>query len=141
MSHSHNHPPAAGSEPFEYTLPDGQTLRIAVHQLPALEAAIRAWRHHKPRARDLVAEIRDYLAHHPGTSALEIARGIKARDRDVRETLHSNNTFLRLTPPSGRSRHLHAWALASQSQRSRPTTRDEYHHGPQASGQSRGHRS
>ena len=65
------------------------TAELATH----LEAALREHRRRRPGSRDLAQEATGFLRRHPLASTIEIARGIGARDHDVRTILHSEPRF------------------------------------------------
>jgi len=98
--------------PLELRMPDGVAWPLSADLVADLEAAVRAWNRQNTRPRGIEDEIETYLSDHPAASALEIARGIRARDHDVRAILINNPRFTRVTPPAGCSRRVKTWILA-----------------------------
>lgn len=96
----------------ELKLVTGQTIPLTNEVVTQLEAELRSLRRSNTKRRNLVSEIRAYLTDHPGSSALEIARAIRARDHDIRSILRAGAPFQSVSPPAGRSGRLKAWKLA-----------------------------
>jgi hypothetical protein len=97
---------------IELRLPAGVTLLIPAELAAELEATLHALHRRASEQRNLAAEIEGFLTQHAGASAIEIARGISARDHDVRATLRANSRFQNVPPPPGRSKRLRAWMIA-----------------------------
>jgi|SRR5579862_2379353 len=106
-------------------LSNGETLTLELTDdiVAQLKAAIRAWGRSTCVARDLANEIHAFLADHPASSAIEIARELHIRDRDVRRVLDADPRFIRVSPPPGRSTKLRAWAAAQEEKRPVPAAR------------------
>jgi hypothetical protein len=104
--------PGAASPP-KLTLASGETVTLTPEVVAQLDSALRALRRHVRPRRDLAAEIEALLTERPESSTIEIARAIRARDRDVRLALNGDSRFQLACPPAGRSRKVKAWGLAS----------------------------
>ncbi len=100
------------SPPFELRLPGGVTMPLSAKLVADLEAAVRAWHRHNGPHRDLLAEIEAHLGAHRGASTIEIARGIGARDYDVRQALKSDFRFLPDCEPASGPGRARRWMLA-----------------------------
>jgi hypothetical protein len=98
------------------TLPSGETITLTPEVVARLDSALRALRRPAASHRDLGAEIEALLSERPASSTIEIARTIRARDHDVRLTLNGDSRFEVACPPTGRSRKVKAWMLASRPQ-------------------------
>jgi hypothetical protein len=67
------------------------------------------------RKRDLVRQIRAYLAAHPYSTTNEIATGIRKRKSDVYAVLLSSEEFGTIPPPPGRSPKAKPWIVVSEA--------------------------
>jgi hypothetical protein len=86
---------------------------LAAELASHLEVALRQHRRRGSLSRDLFREIEAFLRRHPGASTVEIARGIRARDTDVRAVLNDNPNFQHphsARPDEGRGTR---WALTT----------------------------
>lgn len=104
-------------------LASGETVTLTPEVVAQLDSALRALRRHGRPHRDLGAEIEALLTERPGSSTIEIARAIRARDHDVRLALNRDSRFQLACPPAGRSRKVKAWILASTRRRVVPCDR------------------
>src|SRR2546425_815894 len=63
--------------------------------------------------RDLLGEVAAWLAEHPESVAEEIAAGIRARPKAVRQILTSDPRFVLVSPSlAGRKHNARVWVLA-----------------------------
>lgn len=109
------------SAPFELRLAGGTTVPLSTELVAELEAALRAWRRMNTPRRDLTAEIKSYLAVHASASTTEIARGIRARDCDVRDALNDNPGFVAGSNPGRGRGRARRWELAERAQEPVPS--------------------
>jgi hypothetical protein len=80
-----------------------------------LDHAIREHRRsQRAEKRDLPSEIASFLRDRPGVTVTEIARGIRARDQDVRHVLNKDFRFQAQPPGEGRSTRVKAWVLSRE---------------------------
>jgi hypothetical protein len=105
---------AGDASPLKLTLASGETVTLTPEVVGELDSALRALRRHARPLRDLGAEIEALLTERPGSSTIEIARAVRARDQDVRLTLNGDSRFHVACPPAGRSPKVKAWILASR---------------------------
>lgn len=109
-------------QPPTLTMPDGTRWPVSEELVEELEAAVRAWRRQNRDVRDLPAEIEAFLRERHLASALEIARGIRARDHLVRRTLNNDPRFLGpYKGPKGASR-ARRWMLAPSAEERVPAS-------------------
>ena len=102
------------SVPVFLELPGLVPIPLTAELVPYLEATLRTYRRSLTGSRDLARDIQSFLLVHPGSRTIEIARGISARDTNVRDTLESDRRFQRAcTPPcrTGRAKYWE-WAVS-----------------------------
>jgi hypothetical protein len=80
-----------------------------------LDRAIREQRRsQRAEERDLQSEIASFLRDGPGATVTDVARGIRARDQDVRRVLNDDSRFQAQPPDGGRSTRAKAWVLSRE---------------------------
>jgi hypothetical protein len=99
--------------PSKLAFASGETIALTQEVIVQLDSLLRAWRRLTIPQRELGDEIETFLSESPGSSTIDIARGIRARDRDVRRILISDPRFRRSLPAPGRSRKVKTWILGS----------------------------
>jgi hypothetical protein len=104
-------------------LPAEVLLTLPLEAGKRLEAALRKQRLSAQKERDHGAEIEQFLLENGPATLPEIARGITARDADVRDVLDNDKRFIRVPPTSDRSRRAKPWTLASSAPGLSPSTR------------------
>lgn len=114
---------AGTASPPKLTLASGETITLTPEVVLELDSALRLLRRQARPHRNLGAEIESLLAERPGSSTIEIARAVRARDQDVRLTLNGDARFQVACPPEGRSRKVKAWILASRPRGAVPNGR------------------
>jgi len=96
-------------------LPGTAPIVLADTVVAQLEAALREYRRRQRGSRDLGSELAAFLRGHPGSSTIEIARHVKARDTDVRFVLRSDPRFNRAVAAANRSTRVRGWILATSA--------------------------
>lgn len=92
---------------------DELTLVLPPEAVPAIEAALSAYRRRRRTRRNLAAEIAAHLAENGPRASDEIRRAIRARGADVRQTLKDDTRFALLAhPPPSHRAGAKCWTLA-----------------------------
>jgi hypothetical protein len=103
---------ASHEHPVMLELPGIAPTALTEELLARVEAALREHRR-RGSSRDLTQEIEAFLRRHPVASTIEIARGIRARDTEVRGVLNGNPIFEPARDSRNREGRGNRWTLAT----------------------------
>ena len=116
----------------QLTLATGETITLTADEVGHVVTGLYARRMRKAKTRNVVSEVVAFLDLKPGSSTIEIARAIGARDSHVRRVLQTDPQFQNVPAGRGLSARLRAWIVAPNDSQPGPragTTAPASRHG------------